>query len=120
MAKTVLIVDDSIFMRAIIKDKLVKSGYEIVGEASNGEMAIDLAVELEPDIITLDNILPDMIGLDVLKTLKEEEIESVIIMISAVGQQNVIDEAKELGAADYLVKPFTPEQLVEIIDKAVA
>ena len=119
MSKKVLIVDDSMYMRTLIKDALSDAGYEIVGQAANGEAAIDLAIELQPDIITLDNILPDMIGTDVLKVLKqEEEIESKVIMISAVGQQSVVDEGMSLGASDYIVKPFTNEQLIASIDKA--
>ena len=115
MSKKVLIVDDSLYMRTLIKDALVEVGFEIVGEAENGETAIDLALELEPDIITLDNILPDMIGTDILKVIKEEGVQSRVVMISAVGQQSVIDEGLSLGATDYIVKPFTSEQLVEVI-----
>lgn len=117
MSRKVLIVDDSLYMRTLIKDALVQAGYEIVGEAENGETAIDLALELDPDIITLDNILPDMIGTDILRVLKEEGLESQIVMISAVGQQSVIDEGMSLGAKDYIVKPFTSEQLVEVLSK---
>ncbi len=120
MGKKVLIVDDSLYMRTIIKDALVEKGYEVVGQAANGESAIDMAIDLQPDIITLDNILPDMLGLDILKTLKEEEIESKIVMISAVGQQSVVDEGLRLGLDEYIVKPFTSEQLVETLDKVLS
>ncbi len=113
MGKKVLVVDDSLYMRTIIKEALSSAGYEIVGEAANGEAAIDLAMELKPDLITLDNILPDMIGIDILRVLKQEEkLESKVIMISAVGQESVIQEGMELGASDYIVKPFTNEDLV--------
>ena len=117
MGKKVLIVDDSLYMRSIIKDALEEAGFEVIGQASNGEEAIDLALDSEPDLITLDNILPDMLGLDILKTLKEEELESKIIMISAVGQQSVVDEGMNLGLDSYLVKPFTPEQLTDAINQ---
>ena len=117
MAKRVLIVDDSLYMRTIIKDALTGAGFEIVGQAANGESAIDMAIDLEPDLVTLDNILPDMIGTDILKVLKDEGLESKIIMISAVGQQSVVDEGMNNGADDYIVKPFTSEQLVEAVEK---
>ena len=117
MGKSVLIVDDSLYMRTVIKDALEEAGYEIVGQAANGEAAIDMAFELQPDIITLDNILPDMIGTDILKVYKEEGLESKVIMISAVGQESVIEEGLNLGANDYIVKPFTTEQLVESLGK---
>ena len=112
MSKTVLIVDDSLYMRTMIKDSLEEAGYNVVGMAENGEKAIDLAMDLDPDIITLDNILPDMIGTDILRVYKAEGLKSKVIMISAVGQESVIQEGMEIGAEDYIVKPFTSEQLV--------
>ncbi|HET8858720.1 response regulator [Marivirga sp.] len=118
MGKKVLIVDDSLYMRTLIKDALEEGGYEIVGQAANGEEAIDLAFELQPDIITLDNILPDMIGTDILKVYKDEGLPSKVYMISAVGQNSVIEEGMSLGAEDYIVKPFTSEQLVQALSKA--
>ena len=117
MGKNVLIVDDSLYMRTLIKDALEEAGFNVVGQASNGESAIDLAFELEPDIITLDNILPDMIGTDILRVYKEEGLESAVIMISAVGQESVIEEGMSLGATDYIVKPFTSEQLLTALEK---
>jgi len=118
MGKSVLIVDDSLYMRTLIKDALEIGGYSIVGQAANGEEAIDLAFELQPDFITLDNILPDMIGTDILKVYRDEGLPSKIIMISAVGQESVVNEGLRLGAKAYVVKPFTPDQLVEILNKA--
>lgn len=115
MKRTVLIVDDSVYMRMLIKQALVKIGYEVVAEAANGESAIELALEHEPDLITLDNVMPDMFGAEVLKTLKEEGVSSEVIVISAVGQQTVIDKEKELGIAEFIVKPFTEEQLIEVV-----
>jgi two-component system chemotaxis response regulator CheY len=118
MSKSVLIVDDSLYMRTLIKDALESGGYNIVGQASNGEDAIDLAFELQPDFITLDNILPDMIGTDILKVYKEEGLRSKIVMISAVGQESVVNEGLRLGAKAYIVKPFSNGQLVDTLDKA--
>jgi two-component system, chemotaxis family, chemotaxis protein CheY len=120
MSKTVLIVDDSLYMRTLINEALVGAGFQVVGQAGNGESAIDMAIELQPDLITLDNILPDMIGTDILRVLKQEEnIRSKVIMISAVGQESVIQEGLSLGAADYIVKPFTSEGLVGVVQKVV-
>ncbi len=120
MSKKVLIVDDSLYMRTVIKDALVNAGFDVVGQAANGETAIDMAIELQPDLITLDNILPDMLGLDILNVLKAEEIDSKIVMISAVGQESVVEEGIKRGAAQYIVKPFTSEQLIEIVNKVLA
>ncbi len=118
MAK-ILIVDDSLYMQTIIKDAL-SDQYEIVGQAANGEDAIDLALELKPDLITLDNILPDMLGLDIIRALKEEGLESKIVMVSAVGQQSVIDTALSLGLDSYIVKPFNSGQLLQVVEKVLA
>ena len=120
MSKTVLIVDDSIYMRSLIKSAMENAGFEVIGEAQNGESAIDLAVQLQPNLITLDNILPDMMGFEVLKVLKDEEIPSKIIMISAVGQQIVVNKGFSLGASEYIVKPFTEEKLLKVAEKVLA
>ena len=118
MSKTVLVVDDSMYMRTLIKDALSGGDYEIIGEAANGESAIDQAMDLNPDLITLDNILLDMIGTDILRVLKgEENLKSKVIMISAVGQESVIQEGMDIGAEDYIVKPFTSDQLLKAVNK---
>ncbi len=121
MKKKVLVVDDSMYMRTLIKDALSEdASYEVVGEAANGEAAIDMAFDLQPDLITLDNILPDMIGLDILKTLKQEGLPSKVVMISAVGQESIIKEGLDLGAESYITKPFTTEDLLSEINKVMA
>ena len=120
MSKTVLIVDDSLYMRTMINEALKNAGYNVVGLAANGEAAIDMALDLKPDLITLDNLLPDMIGTDILKVLKQDEgLASKVIMISAVGQESVIQEGLSLGASDYIVKPFTTENLITIVNKVM-
>jgi two-component system chemotaxis response regulator CheY len=118
MAKSVLIVDDSLYMRTLIKDALESGGFSIVGQAANGEEAIDMAFELQPDFITLDNILPDMIGTDILKVYQDEGLKSKVVMVSAVGQESVVNEGLRLGAKAYIVKPFTTDQLIDAIVKA--
>ena len=115
MSKTVLIVDDSIYMRMLIKQAVEKIGYTVVAEAANGASAIELALEHEPDLITLDNVMPDMFGAEVLKTFKDEGLTSEVIVISAVGQKTVIEKEKALGIAELIVKPFTEEQLIDVI-----
>lgn len=117
MSKNVLVVDDSLYMRTVIKDALEQAGYQVIGQAANGEEAIDMAFDLQPDIITLDNILPDMIGTDILKVYTKEGLLSKVIMISAVGQESVIQEGLSLGAKAYIVKPFTSDQLLKEINK---
>lgn len=112
--RKVFVVDDSGYIRSLIKSTLQKAGYQIIGEAGLGELAIDLCIKLKPDLITMDNILPDMQGLDILQSIREEGIESKILMVSAIGQANIIEEAVALGAVDYVVKPFEPKLLVAV------
>lgn len=119
MKRRVLVVDDTIYMRSLIKDTLIKEGFEVVGEAADGESAIDLAFELKPDLITLDNVLPDMLGLDVLKTIKKNNLPSKVVMISAVGQETMKNKAAEMGASGYIVKPFSVDVLMDEINKAI-
>lgn len=113
----VLIVDDSTYIRSTLKSLLLDKGYDVVGEAKNGEMAIDMIFDLKPDVVTLDNILPDMTGLDILKILQAKEFKTNVVMISAVGQQSAIVEAKESGALHYLVKPFDNSELLSILEQ---
>lgn len=116
MKKRVLIVDDSIYMRMTIKTGLEKAGYEVVGEADNGELAIEMALDLKPDLITLDNVLPDMFGMELLKVLTEEDLQTNILMISAIGQSSVVNKELSLGAMDYIVKPFSEDQLLGAVE----
>jgi two-component system, chemotaxis family, chemotaxis protein CheY len=118
MSKRVLIIDDSAFMRDFIEEALTEQGWEVVGLAEDGDSGIEMALSKEPDLITLDNVLPDMLGLDIAKILKlEEEIGSKIIMISALKQDSVIEESKACGVEDYISKPFSKEVLLEKVNK---
>lgn len=117
MARSILIIDDSSYMRSLINETLSHEGYNIVGMAVDGESAIDLALQLHPDIITLDQVLPDMTGMDILRALRQAGLESTIIVVSAVGQQSTIKEALDAGASDYIVKPFSRKELIEAIQK---
>ncbi len=111
----VLIVDDSTYIRNTIRNTLEENGFEVIGEAKDGETAIDLALDLNPDIITLDNILPDMTGMDVLKILRKNAHHSYVVMISAIGQESSKENAGELGANHYMIKPIDHPYLVEIL-----
>jgi two-component system chemotaxis response regulator CheY len=120
MSKTVLVIDDSMFMRKKIKDALTKEGYNILGEAATGESAIEMALNLKPELITLDNILPDMRGADILDSLNAEGFKPIVVVVSAVSQQEEKDKVKALGAVDYLCKPFENDELIQVVNKACA
>ncbi len=119
MSKRVLIVDDAAFMRMMIKDILVKNGFEVVGEASNGLEAIEAYKELKPDLVTMDITMPEMDGVAALKEIKKLDPNSKIVMCSAMGQQAMVIDAIQSGAKDFIVKPFQNDRVLEAIRKAV-
>ncbi|WP_242919309.1 response regulator [Pontibacter liquoris] len=118
--KRILIVDDSFYMRTMLKNMLTDAGYEVVGEAPNGQTALELAKSTQPDLITLDVILPDNTGLDVLKGIKADQPDMKVIIVSAVGQEVIVNEAMEYGALSYIVKPFSEEKVLEVVSKVLA
>lgn len=120
MKKKVLIVDDSMYMRALIKIAVEEAGYEVVGEAADGKTTLELAKDLQPDIITLDNILPDMIGLDIMDRFNNDGMKFKVLMISAMGQNITQEEARKKGIDDYIVKPFEINELVDKINQIAA
>lgn len=115
-----MIVDDSFYMRTMLKNMLTDAGYEVVGEAPNGQTALELARETKPDLITLDVILPDNTGLDVLKGIKADQPDMKVIIVSAVGQEVIVNEAIEYGAKAYIVKPFSEEKVLEVVSQVLA
>ena len=119
MNKRILIVDDSFYMRTMLKNMLTDAGYEVVGEAANGAQALEMAASTSPDLITLDVILPDNTGLDVLKSLRQIQPSAKVVMCSAVGQEVIVTEAIENGAMAYIVKPFSEEKVLEIVGSAL-
>ena len=119
MNKRILIVDDSFYMRTMLKNMLTDAGYEVVGEAANGAQAVEMAASTNPDLITLDVILPDNTGLDVLKSLRQTQPNAKVVMCSAVGQEVIVTEAIENGALAYIVKPFSEEKVLEIVGSAL-
>jgi two-component system, chemotaxis family, chemotaxis protein CheY len=119
MEKRILIVDDSFYMRTMLRNMLTDSGYEVVGEAPNGKSALEMALEYKPDLITLDVILPDNTGLDVLKGIKRDQPDMKVVIVSAVGQEVIVTEALESGASDYIVKPFSEEKVLGVVKKVL-
>jgi two-component system, chemotaxis family, chemotaxis protein CheY len=114
--KKVLIVDDAAFMRVSIKNMLAKNGYEIIGEAENGKIAIQKYQELSPDIVTMDITMPEMDGLASIKKILEYNPSANIIMISAMGQESMVREAVLSGAKGFIVKPFKEEAIVSALN----
>ena len=120
MATSVLIVDDAIFMRRMIADILKKEGFEIVGEAGTGGQAVEKYRELQPDLVTMDIIMPDMSGIDAVKEIAKEFPNAKILMVSAMGQQSLVVEAIQAGAKDFVVKPFQPSRVLESVKRILS
>ena len=110
-----LIVDDAIFMRTVLKKMLTDADFNVVGEAGNGLQAIDMAKELQPDVITLDITMPEMDGIQAIEKILEVSPNSKIIMCSAMGQHSKVVEAIKRGARDFIVKPFEKTRVLQAI-----
>jgi two-component system chemotaxis response regulator CheY len=110
-------VDDSKTSRKILRGILEENGHVIVGEAVNGEEAIVMYKDLQPDITTMDITMPVMDGLTALKEIMEFDANAKIVMVTAAGQKTKMIDAIKYGAAEFLAKPFEAAQIIEIINK---
>ncbi len=119
MAKSILICDDAAFMRMMIKDILVKNGYNIAAEAENGIKAVEKYNETKPDLVLMDITMPEMDGIQALKQIKAADPNASVVMCSAMGQQAMVIESIQSGARDFIVKPFQPDRVLEAVKKAV-
>jgi len=119
MSNRILVVDDAAFMRMMIKDILVKNGYQVVGEAQDGAQAVEKYKELRPDLVTMDITMPEMDGIVALKEIRKIDPNAKIIMCSAMGQQAMVIDAIQAGARDFIVKPFQADRVIEAIKKTL-
>ena len=113
--KKVLIVDDSRTSRRVLKDILDRVGYEVVGEAINGQEGFDQYVKLQPDIVTMDITMPVVDGIEAVKLIRKFDNNAKIIMITAAGQKEKIVEALKYGASEFITKPFVEESVLEAL-----
>jgi two-component system chemotaxis response regulator CheY len=120
MSMTVMIIDDSLFMRNIMRGIMRDKGYSVIAEAASGIEALKKLHEVTPDIIILDVILPDINGIDLLESILKRCPLAKIVVCSSLGQEPVIRKALENGAKAFLQKPFTPEKVNEVLDSMEA
>jgi two-component system chemotaxis response regulator CheY len=106
-----LVVDDALIMRAMIKDVARHAGWDIAGEAANGVEAVARYRELKPDLVTLDIVMPEMDGVEALRTIRSEDPAATVVMVSAIDQRAKLTECIRLGARDFVVKPFDRQAL---------
>ncbi len=119
MSHTVLVCDDAIFMRTMISDILSQAGDEVVGEAETGTQAVERFKELNPDLVTMDIVMPDMGGIDAVREIVKIAPNAKILMCSAMGQQALVVEAIQAGAKDFVVKPFQPSRVLEAVQRVL-
>ncbi len=120
MAKRLLIVDDALIMRKRIKDIAERAGWEVAGEATNGEEAVELYRKESPDLVTLDIVMPKMDGVTALKLVLAADPQARVVMISAVDQKEKLSECIGTGAVDFIVKPFDSARLRRFFEKYLA
>ncbi|WP_042144649.1 response regulator [Paucisalibacillus sp. EB02] len=116
----ILIVDDAKFMRTTLHAILSKDNHEIVGEAENGEVAVSLYEKTKPDLVIMDITMPVMNGIDAIKKIKEIDVNAQIVVCSAMGHQKVVVDAIELGAKDFIVKPFDEHRVLETVERVLS
>jgi two-component system chemotaxis response regulator CheY len=119
MSKTVLIADDSMLMRQMIRDTLTTAGWTVVGEAVNGADAVEKYSALHPAAMTLDLVMPETDGLYALKNIIATDPNAKIVVCSALEQTDVLKEAFRLGASDFVVKPFDRSALAATVERVV-
>ena len=113
--KKILIVDDAVFMRNTLKMMLERNDFEVVGQAEDGEDAINQFIKLKPDLVTMDITMPKMSGLEALVKIKQVDPNAKIIMITAMGNESMVKEAILNGAVNFIVKPFQEDKVVEVL-----
>jgi two-component system chemotaxis response regulator CheY len=117
MSHRLLVTDDALIIREMIKDAARDDGWEIVGEATNGQEAVEQYRELRPDAVTLDMVMPEFDGLHALKGIMAISADARVLVISALDQSDIVKAALELGAADFIVKPFDKTRVVGALSK---
>jgi two-component system chemotaxis response regulator CheY len=115
MPLRVMIVDDALFMRNMLKDICERAGFEVVAEADNGESALELYRAHRPDLVTMDIVMPKRSGLEALQDIIAADPEARVVMVSALGQDSLVLEAVEAGARDFIVKPFKEDKVIDTI-----
>ena len=115
----IMLVDDAAFMRMMEKDTLQKNGYTEIYEATDGAEAVEKYEEIKPDLVIMDITMPNMDGLEALKTIRSKNPDAVIVMCSAMGQEAMVIDALKSGAKDFIVKPFKPERLLQTVSNLI-
>jgi two-component system, chemotaxis family, chemotaxis protein CheY len=119
MPARLMIVDDTLFMRRMLRDLLGRQGYEVAAEARNGREALETYRQVQPDLVIMDITMPEMDGIEAVGAIIQEYPQARIVMCSALGQDGPVIEALQAGALDFVLKPFLPEKVLEAVQKAL-
>ncbi len=111
----ILLVDDAVFMRKVIRDTLSKNGYTDLYEAVDGADAVEKYSQISPDLVIMDITMPNMDGLEALKAIRAKNSSANVVMCSAMGQEAMVIDAIQSGARDFIVKPFKPERIMKTV-----
>lgn len=120
MTAKILIIDDTKFMREVLKDIFISGGYEVVAEGGDGMEAVQLYKMYKPNLVMMDITMPEMDGISALLEIKKFDPNAKVIMCSVMGQKNYVIAAIIAGAKDFIVKPFHKERVLETIDKVLS
>ena len=115
MGVRILIADDALFMRNMLREIFLKAGFQVVGEAANGVEAVEKYHELRPDLVTMDIVMPLKSGIEALQQITREDPDARVVMCSALGQEALVIEAVQAGAKDFIVKPFKEERVLDVV-----
>jgi len=115
----ILVVDDSIMIRKLIKTILENENHKVIAEASNGEEAYNMYTKFNPDLVTMDVSMPNVNGIIAVKKIINNYPEANIIMVSAISQRDMVFEALESGAKHYIIKPITREKIISVINEVL-
>jgi two-component system chemotaxis response regulator CheY len=119
MPARLLVVDDAMIIRELIKEAAAEAGIEVVGEADNGQTAIERYRELRPDVVTLDLVMPKFDGLHALQGILNFDPQARVVVVSALEQTTILKDAFRKGAADFITKPFDKRILIATIENVV-
>jgi len=117
---TVMIVDDSKLMRTMLTKILESSGYKVVAVLEDGFELLEKYAQIKPDLVLLDVIMPKMNGLEALELLLAKEPDASVIIVTSAGKEANVIKAHELGAKNFIIKPFDRDKVIEIIDQVMS
>lgn len=120
MSVRILVADDAAFIREVLTQIIAKAGFELVGEASDGAEAIEIALREKPDVIIMDIVMPNKSGIQATQEILEKLPRTRIIACTTEGQESMVFKALEAGCCDYVTKPFKVQQIIDLIRNSAA